>query len=156
MAETENDGLLEMTTGILANYVSNNRIAPEELPGLISLIHASLAQLGTGVEPPSDEEFAIPSTAQVRKSVSEQGIRSFIDGRVYQSLKRHLAKNGMTPEQYRSKFRLSHDYPIVSPAYSARRSDLAKASGLGQKPAPAGKSARSTSAPKSKGAKART
>lgn len=130
--ETSPTGLLDMTVGIVANYVSNNAVTAEALPGLIASVHAALANTETA-EAPVEEAVERPSAAQVRRSVSEAGLVSFIDGRTYQSLKRHLSGHGMTPDDYRARFGLRSDYPMVSPAYAARRSVLAKAIGLGQK-----------------------
>jgi predicted transcriptional regulator len=131
MADEHSDALLDMTVGIVANYVSHNQIRPDDLASLIASTHDALSGAGTSGEPHS-EPLAKPSAAQVRKSVSETGLISFIDSRTYQSLKRHLGANGFSPESYRETFGLRPDYPMVSPAYAARRSALAKASGLGQ------------------------
>lgn len=77
-------------------------------------------------------EVERPSAAQVRKSISEKGTVNFLDGRIYQSLKRHLTTQGYTPASYRETFVLGHSYPMVSPTYADGRSALARASGLGQ------------------------
>lgn len=127
----ENIDLLAMTTGIVANYVTRNHLAPDEIPALIAATHAALAQVDQDPAEP-EEPVAKPSAAEVRKSVSDNGIRSFLDGRLYQSLKRHLNRNGITPDEYRTRYGLAATYPMVSPAYSAKRSELAKAIGLGQ------------------------
>ena len=82
-------------------------------------------------EPASEVGYEKPTAAQIRRSVSESGLVSFLDGKTCQSLKRHLAKNGVTPSQYRDRFGLRDEYPMVSPSCSARRSVLAKAIGLG-------------------------
>lgn len=124
--------ILEMTTGIIANFVAHNRIAPDELPQLVKSISDALnaAEANpTAVEP--DSAYEKPTAAQVKRSVSETGLVSFLDGKTYQSLTRHLRTNGLTPHQYRARYGLRDDYPMVSPAYSAKRSLLAIATGLG-------------------------
>lgn len=131
MTEDRATALLDMTVGIIASFVSANKLPPDEIAGLISGTHAALSGLGTPDAEPA-AEITRPTPAEIRKSISDGGIISFIDGRTYQSLKRHLGSNGYTPQSYRETFGLRHDYPMVSPDYAARRSALAKASGLGQ------------------------
>lgn len=131
MIDERANALLDMTVGIVANYVANNQIGSADLPPLIASVHEALSGAGTSaaeVETP----VVRPSAAQVRKSISEAGIVSFIDGRTYQSLKRHLRGHGHDPETYRAFYGLPSDYPVVSPAYAAKRSAIARASGLGQ------------------------
>lgn len=130
MADDNTNALLDMTVGIVANFVAHNKIRPDDLSALIASTHAALAGAGSvPVEP--EERVARPSAGQIRKSVSQTGLVSFIDGRTYQSLKRHLTTHGFTPQTYRETLGLPSDYPMVSPAYAAKRSALAKASGLG-------------------------
>jgi predicted transcriptional regulator len=129
LADKEN-GLLEMTVGIVANYVSNNRVSPEELAGLVSAVHSSLANVGQPVE----EVPAVPerlSPAAIKKLITADGITSLVDGRKFKSLKRHLALNGFTPQAYREHFGLPKDFPMVHPDYAAKRSALAKSMKLG-------------------------
>lgn len=132
MADDHANALLDMTVGIVANYVSNNQVRPDEIFGLIAATHAALAGAGSSALEEPSAEIARPTSAQIKRSISEAGITSFIDGKTYQSLKRHVGTHGYTPQSYREAFGLRHDYPMVSPAYAARRSALAKASGLGQ------------------------
>ena len=132
---TENskkDDLLGMTAEIVCAFVSNNRVGVDELPGLVAAVHGALA--GAGAPPPEPE----PQPAQqapavpVRKSITPDAIICLEDGRRMKTLKRHLSvKYGLTPDQYRAKWGLPDDYPMVAPAYAAMRSDLAKAIGLG-------------------------
>ena len=131
MADERTNALLDMTVGIVANYVSNNQLRPDDLAILITSTHAALSNAGTTSGKP-EVTVEKPSAAQVRKSISEAGIVSFIDGRTYQSLKRNLGSHGYTPQTYRETFGLRPDYPMVSPTYAAKRSALAKAFGLGQ------------------------
>lgn len=133
--------LLEMTADIVSAYVGNNTVAAAELPGLISNIHAALSTVSTGtVEAvPEPKEPAVP----IRKSISPDYLICLEDGRKFKSLKRHLrTKYDMSPEEYRAKWGLPKDYPMVAPNYAKARSDLAKQMGLGQggrKPARAGR-----------------
>ncbi|THD57471.1 MucR family transcriptional regulator [Phenylobacterium sp.] len=127
MADTT---LLVLTTQIVSNYLEKNRSSIGELPALIASVHGALMQ---PTPAPPTEEASAPSTAQIRRSIRPDGIVSFIDGRTYQQLKRHLSTHGFTPQTYREKFGLPNDYPIVAAVYSAQRSALAKAAGLGSK-----------------------
>lgn len=131
MADDHANALLDMTVGIVANYVLNNQIRPDEISDLITATHAALSGAGAAVDEPTNE-IAKPTSLQIKRSVFDGGIISFIDGRTYQTLKRHLGTNGFTPQSYRETFGLRPDYPMVSPAYAERRSAFAKASGLGQ------------------------
>ncbi|MEQ8556809.1 MAG: MucR family transcriptional regulator [Henriciella sp.] len=119
---------LERTTEIVAAYVSNNPVQSSELSNLIRSVHATLTGLsGTAVESP-DVKPAIP----VKKSVTDDYIICLEDGKKFKSLKRHLrAKYDMTPEEYREKWNLPYDYPMVAPSYARKRSKLAKQMGLG-------------------------
>ena len=123
--------LLEMTADIVSAYVGNNSVSATDLPSLIANIHSALSQVSTGaVEAPSEpQEPAVP----VRKSISPDFLTCLEDGRKFKSLKRHLrTKYDMSPEEYRAKWGLPKDYPMVAPNYAKARSDLAKSMGLGQ------------------------
>ena len=123
--------LLEMTADIVSAYVGNNSVAANDLPALIANIHAALSTVSTGVVEvePEPKEPAVP----VRKSISPDFLICLEDGRKFKSLKRHLrTKYDMSPEEYRSKWNLPKDYPMVAPNYAKARSDLAKQMGLGQ------------------------
>ena len=123
--------LVALAGEIVAAYVANNSVPPTALPELMASVHAALANLrGT---PPAEVLPAVeqPTAAQIRKSVQQDGIVSFIDGRSYKTLKRHLTANGLTPERYRERYGLPDDYPMTAPGYAAQRSALAKAIGLG-------------------------
>ena len=123
---------IELTAAIVSAYLQNNSIDASDLPKVISSVHAALQGIGK----PAEEfapEIDRPSAAQIRKSVSDAGLVSFIDGKTYQSLKRHLSRHDLTPDAYRERYGLAADYPMVAPAYAARRSELAKAIGLGSK-----------------------
>lgn len=126
-------GTIELVSAFVSN--SNNRMTAEELQSLIRETHATLSSLtGGGVVDVAEEpETFTKSKAEIRKSIGADSLISFEDGKGYQSLKRHLSGRGLTPEGYRAKYGLPADYPMVHPAYSARRSELAKSIGLGSK-----------------------
>ena len=124
---------VELTGDIIAAYVANNPVRPADLPELIQTIHAALNGLINGTAGASPEtEIEKPSAAQIRKSVMPDGIVSFLDGKSYKTLKRHIGTHGLDPVSYRQRFGLPADYPMVSPNYAAQRSALAKSIGLGR------------------------
>lgn len=128
--QSDRSELLGMTADIVSAYVSNNSVAPADMPALIASIHTALKSTDTPAEEPQDE-VERPTAAQIRKSVTPDYIISFEDGRQFKSMKRALSLAGMTPAQYREKWGLPSDYPMVAPAYAAARSALAKSMGLG-------------------------
>jgi predicted transcriptional regulator len=127
--------LTVLTAEIIAAYVENNRVDADALPALIKAVYGALNGLGVDAMEVEAEQPK-PTASQVRKSITDAGLVSFINGKTYKSLKRHLADNGITPEGYRDRYGLPADYPMVSPAYAARRSEIAKSFGLGRKPKP--------------------
>lgn len=132
MAENNNSALLVMTTGIVANYVANNRLSPDELPGFVATVHGSLKRLGESQnKDPTSEATKRLTPGAIRRLITPQGITSLIDGRHFKSLRRHVSAAGYTPETYRERFGLPADFPMVHPEYSAQRSALAKSMGLG-------------------------
>ncbi|GJD79915.1 hypothetical protein GCM10007886_28410 [Methylobacterium gregans] len=128
------DLVIGQTAGIVAAYVSNNHVQVGELPALIAATHAALVGLGWPTVP-AEPEVEKPSAAQIRKSVTDEGLISFIDGKSYKTLKRHLTGHGLDPRAYRQRYGLPADYPMVAPAYAAQRSALARSIGLGRKAA---------------------
>ena len=124
--------LAEMTAELVAAYVAKNHIQQSELPALITSVHAALGDLSKAPEPQISTEPLKPAVP-VRKSITDEYIISLEDGRKFKSMKRYLAGLGMTPDQYRAKWGLPHDYPMTAPAYAAKRSELAKTIGLGRK-----------------------
>jgi predicted transcriptional regulator len=130
---TEN--LLDLTTQIVAAYVSKNVVQALELPLVITSVYNSLARADTNQAPQPIEDTAPRTPAvSIKKSVTPEYIVCLEDGKKFKSLKRHLsASYGLTPEQYRANWNLPHDYPMVAPAYAAARSTLAKNMGLGTK-----------------------
>lgn len=127
--ESESVDLLSLTTEIVAAHVSNNTVAVEELPVLINQIYRSLASMGTAPEPaPEKPQPAVP----VKKSVHSDYIICLEDGKKLKMLKRHLkTAYNMTPDEYRDRWGLGPDYPMVAPNYARQRSQLAKEIGLG-------------------------
>lgn len=142
--ETKTDGdqgsdLLAMTADIVAAYASHNQMAQTELSELITRIHGTLSGLATGVEPDgagsADAEVPLTPAVPIDASVTRDAIICLEDGKSFKTLKRHLSTAyGMTPEEYRTKWGLSKDYPMVAPSYSERRAETAKKIGLGRKP----------------------
>lgn len=122
---------VEAAIEIVSSYVGNNQIEKEDLPALINSVFSTVDNLSNpDAQTVVCEELkpAVP----IKKSVKEEAITCLDCGKSFQSLKRHIrTSHGMTPEQYRHHWKLDADYPIVAPAYSARRSELAKDMGLG-------------------------
>ena len=122
---------IELTAEIVSAYVSNNPVSASELPGLINQVHSALTRVSGGsIDVPIEPlKPAVP----VKKSISPDHIVCLEDGKKFKSLKRHLrTQYNMTPEQYREKWGLPPDYPMVAPNYAEARSQLAKQMGLGQ------------------------
>ena len=136
MNETETPvDYVALTADIVAAYVSNNPVPAAELAGLIGNIHGALIQVGTGraAAPQPVAQEALQPAVPIKKSIQPDYIVCLEDGRTFKSLKRHLrAKYDMSPEQYRAKWGLPPDYPMVAPNYAAQRSALAKSIGLGR------------------------
>lgn len=124
--------LITLTSDIVAAHVSNNSVSVDEVPTLISKIYGALAELGNSGEPV--EERPEPAVS-VRASIKPDYIVCLEDGKKFKMLKRHLmTKYNMTPDDYRARWNLPSDYPMVAPNYAATRRDLAKKIGLGRKP----------------------
>jgi predicted transcriptional regulator len=128
--EVPRDGaLIELASGIVAAYVGNNSVQSADLPDLIRNVHASLAGLGS---PEMDVSRQKPAVS-VKRSLGEDFLVCLEDGKKFKSLKRHLrTKYDMSPDEYREKWNLPADYPMVAPGYSKHRSMLAKQMGLGK------------------------
>ena len=127
---TENLEAVALTADIVSAYVSNNNVEAAEIASLISQVHQALSQAAHGL-PPEPEAPPVPAVP-VKKSVTADYLISLEDGRKYKSLKRHLSTRGMTPDDYRARWGLPKDYPMVAASYSAQRSSLAKSLGLGR------------------------
>ncbi|KAA3448115.1 MucR family transcriptional regulator [Mesorhizobium sp. SARCC-RB16n] len=131
-AQDNTDVLVELTAHVVSAYVSKNPVPAGELPALIGQVHAALkSTAGVAHEKPEALKPAVP----IKKSVTPDYIVCLEDGKKFKSLKRHLSVHyGLTPDQYRAKWGLPRDYPMVTPNYAVARSALAKAMGLGRKP----------------------
>jgi predicted transcriptional regulator len=132
MVDTTTSGnYIELTADIVSAYVSNNSVAAAEMPALIDQIHQALVRVAGGPVEASAEP--LKPAISVKKSITPEYIVCLEDGKKFKSLKRHLrTQYNMTPEQYREKWGLPPDYPMVAPNYAAARSQLAKQMGLGQ------------------------
>ena len=127
----EKNEVIERTADIVSAYVGNNTVSAAELPALIQSVHRALAGVSGGAEvvEAAPRDPAVP----IRRSITPDFIICLEDGRKFKSLKRHLrTKYNMSPEDYRAKWGLPKDYPMVAPNYAKARSDLAKQMGLGQ------------------------
>ena len=123
--------IIEMTADIVAAYVGANSVSAGDLPSLIQSVHRALSGVATGAETAgaAPKEPAVP----LKKSITPDYLVCLEDGRKFKSLKRHLrTKYNMSPEDYRGKWGLAKDYPMVAPNYARARSELAKQMGLGQ------------------------
>lgn len=132
MAEKNTSGtFIELTAGIVSAYVSNNTVQASDIPALISNVHSALLRVSSGQAEPQGD--ALRPAVAVKRSITPEYIVCLEDGKKFKSLKRHLrTQYAMTPEQYREKWGLPPDYPMVAPNYAAARSQLAKQMGLGQ------------------------
>jgi predicted transcriptional regulator len=128
---TSGGAFIKLTADIVSAYVSNNSVPSADLPALIGQVHSALSRVSSGQ---SDGITEPPKPAiSVKKSITPDHIVCLEDGKKFKSLKRHLrTQYNMTPEQYREKWGLPPDYPMVAPNYAAARSHLAKQMGLGQ------------------------
>jgi predicted transcriptional regulator len=131
---TDNSGdsaYIELTARIVSSYVSNNTVPSGEIANLISQVHAALKRVSGGLAAGPAE--AVKPAVPVKRSINSDYIVCLEDGKKFKSLRRHLrTQYDMTPEQYREKWGLPPDYPMVAPNYAAARSQLAKQMGLGQ------------------------
>ncbi len=124
--------LTDMAAKIVGAYVMNNSVNAADLPRLIKDVHSALVGLG------ADHVESVPElvpAVSIRKSITRDFLICLDDGKHFKSMKRHIGQLGMTPAEYRQKWNLPSDYPMVAPNYSAVRSGLAKSNGLGRKPA---------------------
>ncbi|HVX75876.1 MAG TPA: MucR family transcriptional regulator [Bradyrhizobium sp.] len=135
MNDAAGKSFIDLTANIVSAYLSNNPTPASEIPALISQVHAALQRVSTGrTEVP--QEPAKPAVS-IKKSVAADYLVCLEDGKRFKSLKRHLrTQYNMTPEQYRDKWGLPADYPMVAPNYAVARSQLAKKMGLGQQQRP--------------------
>ncbi len=132
MTHPDVSDILGLTADVVAAYVSHNKVDKAEIPALIEDVFKTMQTLSDPVRIRNNRPRPVPAIP-VSESVSDEFIYSLEDGQPYKSLKRHLkAKYGMSPEDYKERWGLPADYPMVSPAYARERSELAKKSGLGR------------------------
>lgn len=149
MAEDTQDMLLTLTTDIVAAHVSNNSVGLADLPDLITRVHGALAGLGSPIVEPVEEQKPAVS---VRSSVKPDYIVCLEDGKKLKMMRRHLmTAYGMTPDDYRAKWNLPKDYPMVAPNYAETRRALAKSIGLGTKGRGGGRKPAAKAAPARRG-----
>jgi len=133
MSEGAGKSFIDLTASIVSAYLSNNPTPASEIPNLISQVHAALQRVANGRAEPAPAPAPIKPAVPVKKSVHPDYLVCLEDGKRFKSLRRHLrTQYNMTPEQYRDKWNLPADYPMVAPNYAVTRSQLAKKMGLGQ------------------------
>ncbi|MDB5734033.1 MAG: transcriptional regulator, MucR family [Alphaproteobacteria bacterium] len=139
MAKENGDDILRMVTEIVSAYVSKNAVDAKDLPGIIRNVHATLGGFGGGAAP-SGGTATRPPAVPVKKSVTPDHIVCLEDGKKLKMLKRYLrSRYKLSPDEYRARWNLPPDYPMVAPNYAARRSEFAKKIGLGKGSSPKGK-----------------
>ena len=130
----ENIDLIRMTAEIISSYAANNTLAAKDMPALMESIHATLARLQQENGAGDKKQAALMPAVPIKRSIFANHLICLEDGQKFKSLKRHLrAKYDMSPEEYREKWGLPPDYPMVAKNYASKRSRLAKQTGLGQR-----------------------
>src|SRR3954469_2327369 len=123
--------LTALTADIVSAYLSNTTVRPDEITLLISTVYSALSNVGQSRDAAPIQQEKLTPPMPWKKAITADYIISFEDGKRYKSMRRHLTLRGMTPEQYREKWRLPGEFPMVAPSYSAARSAMAKRMGLG-------------------------
>lgn len=132
MNEVEKSSLVALTANIISAYISNNQVGRDDIPGMIADVHEALSKASERGN--NSEREDLKPAVSPKKSVHDDYIICLEDGKKFKSLKRHLRTHyNLSPEEYRDKWGLPHDYPMVAPNYSAQRSHLAKQTGLGMR-----------------------
>jgi predicted transcriptional regulator len=133
MSESDEKALVAQ---ILSSYLSNNTVAPADLPSVIESVRRAFGGTAEAISTSDSVSKSREPAVPVKKSITPEAVTCLICGGKFKSLKRHLhSAHQLGPREYRDAFKLRSDYPLVAPAYAARRSDLAKSLGLGRKPA---------------------
>ncbi len=150
--ETPDSSLLELATDLTMAWLANpnTRASAEEVPAFLQSMHGAVTGLAAGqapVEQPAPAAEFVPAVSARRSLASKEHIISLIDGKPYKTLKRHLSGNGLTPAEYRARYGLKSDYPMVAESYAEMRRDLARKIGLGRKPGVTVATARATAKP---------
>lgn len=128
-----NEAFVALTAEVVCAYVTNNPVPVVELPSLIEGVYRAMAGLSTAAKVAEPEQAQKPAV-NPKKSVFDDHIVCLEDGKKFKSMRRHLMKLGLTPDEYRAKWNLPSDYPMVAPSYAKARSEMAKSMGLGRKP----------------------
>ncbi|MCJ2012902.1 MucR family transcriptional regulator [Methylobacterium sp. J-076] len=130
MPPSVDNRLIALTTDVVTAYVSHNHVQPTDLPEMVTSIYRMLSKIEQRRKPIELPPKLTPQ--EIERSITPDFLISFEDGKPYKTLRRHLAMHGLTPDEYRAKWGLDPDYPMTSPSYSERRSELARALGLGK------------------------
>jgi predicted transcriptional regulator len=132
---SEDIDLRKIVADVAAAYFGNSHVTPAEIPTVINQIAASLSAVGAPAPEPAPEAPEQPklTPAQIRKSITRDALISFEDNKPYKTLRRHLAVRGLSPQEYRAKWALPKDYPMVAPSYSEARASMARSIGLGSR-----------------------
>jgi predicted transcriptional regulator len=156
MPEENNLNPVELATELTIAWLGNqnNRVAAEDVPAFLRTMHATVTELASGStaagegadEAPPEPEYT-PAVTSRKSLASKDHIISMIDGKPYRTLRRHLSTHGLTPEEYRRRYNLKSDYPMVAENYSTQRREMAKKIGLGRKPRTANEGAPAAAAP---------
>ncbi|CAO4148964.1 Ros/MucR family transcriptional regulator [Methylorubrum aminovorans] len=127
---------IELAAAIVIAFVTNNPISFNDLPKLLTDVHGALLACqhgGSSGRPPDEGGPEKPTAAQIKRSITPEALISFIDGKPYKMLKRHLRLHGLDPESYRARYGLPTDYPVTAQSHSERRAAMARTQNLGQK-----------------------
>ena len=135
MAQSNGGSLrfVTLASEIVSAYVSHNHVQSADLPGLLNEVHAAIRGI---CDAGQSQPIAKATAQEIRRSINPDFLISFEDGKPYKTLRRHLATHGLTPEEYRERYGLKPDYPMVAESYSESRRAMAKKIGLGRKPGP--------------------
>jgi predicted transcriptional regulator len=156
MSEENNLNPVELATELTIAWLGNqnNRVSAEDVPAFLRTMHATVTELASGstasaegAGEASQEPEYTPAVTSRKSLASKDHIISMIDGKPYRTLRRHLSTHGLTPEEYRRRYNLKSDYPMVAESYSTQRREMAKKIGLGRKPRAANESAPADAAP---------
>ena len=151
MSETETTDTLTLTAEIVASYLgANSHVKAEEIPAIIRSVRAALSESDAAPSTSTEEAFPKADKRAVTKSITPDGLISFIHNKPYKTLKRHIGRHGLDMNAYRARYGLPSDYPSVAPNYSAARSEMAKKLGLGAQRRGQGKAAAAEAAPAAK------
>ena len=148
MSDETTTDTLTLTAEIVASYLgANAHVKADEIPAIIRSVRAALSETDESKPTATEENFSKPDKRAINKSITPDGLISFIDNKPYKTLKRHVSRHGLDMKSYRERYGLPADYPSVAASYSASRSEMAKNLGLGGKGRGGGKKAQAEPAP---------